>query len=631
MGIMDKFIKNSPDDDPLTDLYLELAKLYENLQRCKIAYEKNQFEKANKEYTSACGHYDKADSLLIPAITSIYADLDYNKGFDLFQMMKEVYDAFFSWADIFECDFDAIQDEALAYLHCFHGDMLIRSGKNRQALKILQESLSCSTETYRALVYELIGQANFNLEKYTLALDAYNSSLKYEWHSASVWSGKSLCYEELKRYQDALESAETALELAEEDSEDYYIANIVIDSSLYELGQYTKLIQKPLVLPLSDSNDEGTSEDMFEDQNQLNAQLCYLRYLALKLTDSPSSDVDRAYEDALSFYPDVENTDEIKDLLHRLNNNIPKNPSSKDISSSGNLSSNRNSEDETLKSMLNELNGGDGKSLESLIGELNSFTGLASVKKDVNSLINMVKIRKIREQKGLKQPAMSYHMVFSGNPGTGKTTVARLIAEIYHKLGILSQGQLVEVDRSDLVAGYVGQTAIKVQEVLETSIGGVLFIDEAYTLTNSKGEDFGNEAIATLLKGMEDNRNNLIVIVAGYPDLMSEFLQSNPGLKSRFNKFINFEDYTADELIEMLNRLCQKNGMTLTDGAQKYAQAFFEKRCKIKGKDFANGRDVRNFFEQAYSNQSNRVAMLDSVSESDLSELTLDDLKGISI
>jgi SpoVK/Ycf46/Vps4 family AAA+-type ATPase len=282
--------------------------------------------------------------------------------------------------------------------------------------------------------------------------------------------------------------------------------------------------------------------------------------------------------------------------------------------------------------MLNELNGGDGKSLQSLLGELNSLTGLASVKKDVNNLINLVKIRKIREEKGLKQPDMSLHMVFTGNPGTGKTTVARIVAEIYHKLGLLSKGQLIEVDRAALVAGYVGQTAIKTQEVIDTAMGGVLFIDEAYTLTSNKsGEDFGLEAIATLLKAMEDNRDDLIVIVAGYPDLMEEFLQSNPGLRSRFNKVILFEDYSSDELLEMLHMRCRKNGMTLSDTGDKYAKAFFEKRIAAKGKDFANGRDVRNFFEKAYANQSNRLATMDDLSNADLSELTLEDLKGIRI
>lgn len=272
------------------------------------------------------------------------------------------------------------------------------------------------------------------------------------------------------------------------------------------------------------------------------------------------------------------------------------------------------------------------ESLEELLEELNSLTGLDDVKKDVNSLINLLQIRKIREERGMKQMPMSLHLVFSGNPGTGKTTVARLLAKIYCKLGVLTQGHLVEVDRSGLVGGYVGQTAIKVQDVIQKSLGGILFIDEAYSLTANKGEnDYGLEAVDTLLKGMEDHRDNLVVIVAGYPDLMNEFLNSNPGLRSRFNKFINFADYKPEELVDIFENMCSKSGYKASDECIRFVQKYFEKRYMTRNVNFANGRDVRNFFEMAMVNQANRLSFDMDISNEELEEFTLADVENIAV
>lgn len=272
------------------------------------------------------------------------------------------------------------------------------------------------------------------------------------------------------------------------------------------------------------------------------------------------------------------------------------------------------------------------KSLDVLLEELNGLVGLDDVKADVSSLINLMQITKIRKERGLKEMPMSLHLVFTGNPGTGKTTVARLLAKIYSEIGILSQGHLVEVDRQGLVGGFIGQTAIKTQAVIDSALGGVLFIDEAYSLTvNKEGNDYGFEAVDTLLKAMEDNRDDLIVIVAGYPELMGEFLNSNPGLPSRFNKFINFKDYTPEELVKIFMHLCNQGGFKPTSACIEHVKKYFEERSLRKDINFANGRDVRNYFEKAIQKQANRLAILGNLTNSDLELFTLEDVKDIMI
>lgn len=268
-------------------------------------------------------------------------------------------------------------------------------------------------------------------------------------------------------------------------------------------------------------------------------------------------------------------------------------------------------------------------SAEMLLEELNNMTGLDAVKKDVSSLVNLLKIRKMKESRGIQSSEMSLHMVFYGNPGTGKTTVARLLAQIYHAMGILSQGQFVEVDRSGLVAGYVGQTALKVQEVVKNALGGVLFIDEAYALTYSSSEnDFGQEAVDTLLKALEDHRDDLIVIVAGYTEPMECFLDSNPGLRSRFNKFLSFEDYLPHELVEIFKSMCRKEGYLLEDDCNLFLSDYFNNIYHNRDKTFANGRTVRNYFERVKIRQANRLVLMDNLSDDDLMTITIYDLRG---
>ena len=270
------------------------------------------------------------------------------------------------------------------------------------------------------------------------------------------------------------------------------------------------------------------------------------------------------------------------------------------------------------------------KTLDELMDELNELVGLETVKSEVYSLSNLIRVRKLREERGFKQPNVSLHLVFTGGPGTGKTTVARLIAGIYHCLGALSKGQLVEVDRSGLVSGYVGQTAIKTRQVCESALGGVLFIDEAYSLTTHIGQnDFGMEAVDTVLKFMEDNRDDFVVIVAGYTDLMEQFLTSNPGLRSRFNKFIDFPDYTADELVDIFLLRCKSYKLEVEDEAIECVRTFFEERCTTRPEGFANARDARNYFERVLTQQADRLAPMESPTDEELMTITVADVIGV--
>lgn len=258
--------------------------------------------------------------------------------------------------------------------------------------------------------------------------------------------------------------------------------------------------------------------------------------------------------------------------------------------------------------------------------ELDNLVGLSTIKEDVKELTAFIQVQKSRQDKGLKSVPVSLHLVFTGNPGTGKTTVARIIAQAYKQIGVLSKGQLVETDRAGLVAGYVGQTALKTQKMIEKAMGGVLFIDEAYSLSQ-KDDAFGQEAIDTILKAMEDHRDDFVVIVAGYTDPMTKFIESNPGLKSRFNKYIEFADYTNEDLQTIFKLNCDKYDYKLEDGVEEQVAKIIQQRREESQDNFANAREVRNLFEEIITNQAARISREnENLSQANLTLITLADI-----
>ena len=255
------------------------------------------------------------------------------------------------------------------------------------------------------------------------------------------------------------------------------------------------------------------------------------------------------------------------------------------------------------------------------IEELNNLIGLANVKTEISSLSNLVKVQQVRKSRGMSVSNVSYHCVFTGNPGTGKTTVARIVAEIYKDLGVLKKGHLIETDRSGLVAEYVGQTAPKTNAIIDSALDGVLFIDEAYSLVQGGQGDYGKEAISTLLKRMEDDRDRLVVILAGYSKEMGDFINSNSGLQSRFNRYINFPDYSSDELIQIFKFILKKNDCTATDSAIEKVKEYVCYALEHKDQNLGNARFIRNFFEKTLTEQANRLAAEPNITNEMLSTI----------
>ncbi|KGR83645.1 AAA family ATPase [Lysinibacillus boronitolerans] len=270
----------------------------------------------------------------------------------------------------------------------------------------------------------------------------------------------------------------------------------------------------------------------------------------------------------------------------------------------------------------------DNRTLPELLSELNELIGLNNVKIKVNDLIAYQKVQQMRKAKGLTSTKNTLHLAFMGKPGTGKTTVARIVGRIYKQIGLLSKGHFIEVSRTDLIAGYQGQTALKVKKVIEKAKGGVLFIDEAYSITeNDHSDSYGRECLTELTKALEDYRDDLVVIVAGYTEPMNKFFDSNAGLKSRFNTFIEFEDYTADELEEILLMMCNRNEYILNEDAKKKIRPVLQELVERKDGNFANGRLVRNIYDELIMNHAKRVVDIENPSREELSLIIANDYK----
>ena len=279
-------------------------------------------------------------------------------------------------------------------------------------------------------------------------------------------------------------------------------------------------------------------------------------------------------------------------------------------------------EDEDMEGVYHKFSAEQNDSMKT---ELDDLIGLESVKREVKELTNYIRIQKERGRKGMRVSPITYHCVFTGNPGTGKTTVARILAKIYKNIGVIPKGHLVETDRSGLVGEYVGQTAVKTNKVIDHALGGVLFIDEAYSLLGDE-KDYGREAIATLLKRMEDERGQLVVILAGYTKEMQDFINSKPGLQSRFSRYIEFPDYNADELFQIFCKQLKQFEYTLTDEAAETLKGYFSYAVAYKGPNFGNARFVRNVFEHTLQKQANRLAKEPFLSTQKLAEITKEDL-----
>ena len=454
--------------------------------------------------------------------------------------------------------------------------------KYKESLKYLERALKIDKDLIDALLYT--GRCYLEMEEYKKAIPFYDRYTAQANQDADALVETGLCYHRLDNVERAIQYYRKAVSIDPEN----VIGNNFLGDAYYDMEEYDK------------------ARDQYACSIKADPENIVSRYRMAKLYNT-IGDYSGAWVEAnIALSLDAADTD-VQEMVADIESHLTP------------------EEITNLKARKRRV--GEIDTLEEALDDLDQLVGMNAVKQEIQTLIKTIKVNKMRESKGMSQQSYTLHMVFSGPPGTGKTTVARKLGKIFNLLGLLEEGQLIETDRAGLVGQYVGETAIKTNAIIDSALDGILFIDEAYTLSAGGGNDFGKEAIDTLLKRMEDDRKRLIVIAAGYDNEMREFIKTNPGLESRFTRYFNFEDYKPEELLSLFTIMCTNNEYTVTPELSEKLLIYFKHIYQTRDKNFGNGRFVRNLFEKTTKAQAERIAEIDNPTHNDLCALTLDDVK----